>query len=1073
MPVQRVNHIRHLPAILLSILLFFACQPPAGTAQSLDINLSDDQSQWLQDHPRLRVQLAVDWPPYNYVENGSPQGFVNDYIQLLAEKLGVEVEFVSGQNWSEYVDMLADNKLDCITNMTITPERKKRFLFSEKSVVNVFNGLLTLKENSDRADLEKLRGTTLAVARGYAQQELLKRYYPDIKLLPTENLLEAVRQVMAGRAFAAIGAHAVFNYYIAEHLLGEVSSVPITGNIIFPSAPHHIAVHPDNAALLALLDKAAAAVSEEERQLLREKWHLRRPQQNGLMLSGEEQDYLTRKNQLSICADPDWMPLESITGGRHVGMAADYLRLVAKRLGLSLELVPSPSWKQTLDFAQNRQCDLITLAMSTPERRLYLHFTTPYFTTPLVVATEDSTPFIADFGALRNRSLGYTKNYAFGPLLQEKHDHLAFVEAESLEQGLSMVLEGQLFAFIDSLPTLAYTLQHYPGELKIAGDTGETLELRMGVRNDEPLLLSAVNKAIESIREEEHQEILNRWISVEYEEGTDYGLIVRLALAAAVIFILLFYRQVTLKKLNSRLQRRNTEITRQSELLKKTQEQLLVTQYAVDSCSFPIFWLQLHHDHSRIVHANEAAAAGLGYDLQEFLQLDPQSINLSLATPTTTAFTAPRQQTPSSPISTVFRRRDGSTFPVELHSSFFTYKDQRFLFMFFMDISKQKEMEAKLHRSMKMEAVGMTAGSVAHDLNNILCGIVSYPELLLLELADDHPIRPQLEAIKKSGEQAAEIVDDLLTMARGAAAVRQTVHLNAIILSYFDSPEFKSLQERFPRVRCSLQLDPHLKNSHCSPLHVRKSIMNLVINGYEAAPEGGTVRLSTFNLEITASAEDHQYVNPGEYVAFEVEDSGPGVSAESMAHIFEPFYSKKQLGKSGTGLGLSIVWNTAQDHDGSVTVSNGDRGAIFRLLLPATMAEISGGEDEKIDEELQGSGEKILIIDDEERQLDIASRILRTLGYTPHVASSGEEALLRIDENFDLVLLDMLMSPGMGGKKTYAAILERQPRQKAIIVSGFSEDTEVRQTLAMGAARFVRKPYSLYRLGAAVRDALR
>lgn len=443
-----------------------------------------------------------------------------------------------------------------------------------------------------------------------------------------------------------------------------------------------------------------------------------------------------------------------------------------------------------------------------------------------------------------------------------------------------------------------------------------------------------------------------------------------------------------------------------------------------------------------------------------------------MAAQATTSITGNQHEMPPSPISTVFRRRDGSTFPVELHRSFFTYQDQRFLFMFFMDISTQKEMEAKLHRSMKMEAVGMTAGSVAHDLNNILSGIVSYPELLLLQLADDHPIRPQLEAIKKSGEQAAEIVDDLLTMARGAAAVRQTANLNAIIASYFDSPEFRSLQERFPRVRCSLQLDPHLKNTHCSPLHIRKSIMNLVINGYEATPAGGTVRLATFNLEITAPAEDHQYAKPGEYVAFEVEDSGPGVSSEAMAHIFEPFYSKKQLGKSGTGLGLSIVWNTAQDHDGSVTVNKGERGAIFRLLLPATTAEISDGEDEKIDEDLRGKGEKILVIDDEERQLDIACRILRTLGYTPHVAGSGEEALLRIDEGFDLILLDMLMSPGMGGRKTYAAILQRRPRQKAIIVSGFSEDTEVRGTLAMGAARFVRKPYSMYRLGIAVREAL-
>jgi len=1055
--------------ILLLILGF------STAMASSPLHLSSAEKSWLKNHAKIRVQLAEDWPPYNYVEDGKPKGYVNEYLLLLADQLGIEVSFVSGYSWSEYVSMLETQEIDCITNMTVTPQRRKRFLFSQKSVVDVFNSILTRKNSTTPTDLEQLRGATVAVARGYAQEELLERYYPDITLLTTANLLDSIRRVMSGEADAAIGAHGVFNYYIGKHLLDEVSSIPITANVIFPSAPHHLAVHPDNTILLSLLDKAAASLSKEELSQLHTRWYMSQSKGTQPRLSEAERRYLAEKNHFNLCADPDWMPLEGIAQGNHIGMAADYMRLLAARLGVRMELVPTTSWQQTLEFAESRRCDLVSLAMSTPDRRFYLHFSKPYFTTPLVVATRESAPFIAEFGALRDRRVGVKKGYAFGTLLRQRYPQVEIVEVATVQQGLTMVRDGNLHGFVGSLPTLVYTLQkHYPGDMKIAGNTGEDLELRMGLRNDEPLLLSAMNKAIESITAEEHQEILNRWVSVQYEEGTNYRLIFGILAGGALLFFLLFYRQITLKRFNSKLRRRNQEIVEQSELLQKTQQQLLLTQYAVDSCSFPIFWL--HHDavrdKNKIVHANDAAAACLGYPREELCDIDPASIAESLMSSAEVAGLKGDKSENRQPVA-VFHRRDGSTLPVELHVSSFTYQGANYRFIFFKDITRQREMEEKLHRSMKMEAVGLMAGGVAHDLNNILSGIVSYPELLLYQLDDDHPMRPQIEAIKNSGEQAAQIVDDLLTMARGVAAVRQTANLNTLIGRYLESPEFRRLQERHPRVSCTLNLDQQLANTHCSTLHVIKSIMNLVTNAYEATPPEGSLSIATFNRRHDSSADIGCDLASGDYVVFEVQDMGAGIAESAIAHIFEPFYSRKQMGRSGTGLGLSIVWNTAKDHSGGVTADNSSEGARFRLYLPATDEPVSQPEQKTVKEELHGDGEKILVIDDEPQQLEIACQMLTTLGYLPESAFSGEAALERVRrKKFDLVLLDMIMNPGMGGRSTYAAILEQEPGQKGIIVSGFSEDSEVRATLALGAGSFVRKPYSLYSLATAVKNVL-
>ncbi|MFN2353495.1 MAG: transporter substrate-binding domain-containing protein [Desulfopila sp.] len=795
-----------------------------------------------------------------------------------------------------------------------------------------------------------------------------------------------------------------------------------------------------------------------------------------MKLSAAEQHYLAAKERLRICVDPDWMPIESIRSGRHTGMTADYMELLGNRMGIAFELVPTTSWKQTLEYGKERRCDLISLAMSTPERRLSFYFSKPYFTTPLVLATRTSTPFLADISLAKGKRIGVKKDYAFGALFRSKYKDLEIIDITSLAEGLAKVRDGKLYGIIGALPSVAYILQKsFTDKLKISGKTGEMLELRMALRNDEPELLSSMNRAIATIDEADHQEILNDWISVRYEKGTDYTAIIGVVTGSLLIIGLLFYRHVTLTKFNTRLRQQNTEIRRQSEVLQTTQQQLLMTQHAIDTCSFPIFWLCRRPAPQRnsMVHANVSAARHLGYSLDEFLQLTPETILAQdISTPGTALFEILDKNT-GVPYKTVFRRKDGSTFPVELHCSSFNYEDNRYLFIFYNDISIQQEMEAKLHRSMKMEAVGMLAGGVAHDLNNILSGIVSYPELLLLQLDKDDPMRPKLEAIQRSGRQAADIVDDLLTMARSGNAARQIASITTIVKEYCSSPEYQQLQQRYPEVECALEMAEDICTINCSPLHIKKAIMNLLVNGYEATLPGGYIRIATYNLHISGPDTTTQYLEPGDYVVFEVTDSGPGIAEEHIDHIFEPFFSKKKQGSSGTGLGLSIVYNTALDHGGTVTVNNTSEGARFCLFVPACRDEVMVAQTSALEEELFGNGEKILVIDDEPQQLDIAGMMLEKLGYSCVSAASGEEAIKRVEqEAFALILLDMIMHSGIGGRETYRAILARRPGQKAIIVSGFSENEDVKHTLDMGAGSFVRKPYSMHTLASAVKEVL-
>lgn len=387
---------------------------------------------------------------------------------------------------------------------------------------------------------------------------------------------------------------------------------------------------------------------------------------------------------------------------------------------------------------------------------------------------------------------------------------------------------------------------------------------------------------------------------------------------------------------------------------------------------------------------------------------------------------------------------------------------------------EKKELESKLTQAQKMESIGLMAGGVAHDLNNILSGVIGYPELLLMKLPKDSDLRKPIEAIQDSGNRAVLIIEDLLTVARGVAHTKEKHNLTSIIQEYLESPEFEKLQSLHPEISFIQQLDAPQPWIYCSSVHIKKCLMNLVTNAAEAIEGEGTVVISTSNRNLEQNASDESdRESDRQQVILSVQDSGTGISDNDLNHIFDPFYSKKALGRSGTGLGLTVVWNTMEDHQGKVTVENTETGTCFHLCFPLRKGQNAHQKIFKDSELLSGNDEHILVVDDEPQLRDLSSQMLRTMGYVAVSVASGEEAITFLKETpVDLVVLDMLMEPGMNGVQTYEEILKLYPDQKAIIASGFSESDNVKKALQLGAAQFIKKPYSVNYLSRVVKETL-
>ncbi|BAK72098.1 two-component sensor kinase [Arcobacter sp. L] len=287
--------------------------------------------------------------------------------------------------------------------------------------------------------------------------------------------------------------------------------------------------------------------------------------ENNIFLTNEEKRYLKKKAKITMCVDPNWMPFEKIENNKHIGIAADYIKIIENKIQTPIVLVPTKTWNESMKKGKEKKCDIFSLVMSTPEREKYLNFTIPYLTTPLVIAANINAPFIDNLEQIKDQKLAIVSNYAYAEILKIKHPNIHFIDVPNINEGLKLVEKGEIFGFIGSLATVGYQIQNnYIGQLKITGKFDDTWNLGIGSRNDEPILNSILNKAIEDISSAQKQEILNKWISINYQKDINYKLLI-----STIIFILalvVIYRQYLLKKLNKKLSKKiSLEIKKNEE----------------------------------------------------------------------------------------------------------------------------------------------------------------------------------------------------------------------------------------------------------------------------------------------------------------------------------------------------------------------------------------------------------------------------------------------------------------------------------------------------------------------------
>ncbi len=534
------------------------------------LNLSQKERLWLQQHPTIKVSNEEDWAPFDFEKDGRAQGYSVDIVKALAKKIGLQVIFINGYSWQELLQEFDKGNIDMMQSMSKNRQRAAKYSFS-KPYMHWQLSYFLLPNNTTIHSPKDFSGKRIAAGKGWASTNEIKRDYPDAKIIEYDTSLAMLKALSQGDVDVMIDNSYVVGYLMSENMISNIKEGGFIqlkdkdiNNLYFVS-------HKDEPELASIFSKAYELLSVQEKLDLQAKWLSKIPNINEYIqknnLSEVEKKYLQKKKVITMCIDPDWMPFEKFDkNGKHIGMTAEYFDYFSKYLHIPIKVYPTKSWSESIEAAKARKCDIFSLAMSTKERRKYMNFTPAYLSIPLVLATKLDVPFINDFKAIKNKKIGIVKGYAFNEIIRRKYPNIQVVDVKNITEGLQKVANGELFGFIGTLASIGYTVQKdFTGELKIAGKFPEKWELGIGVRNDDPLLFGIFSKAVQSIPLRLKQNILNKYIAIVYEQGTDYKLLTQVLIFFALIALIatFYYRKLT--RVNKELQRLKDALQEQAD----------------------------------------------------------------------------------------------------------------------------------------------------------------------------------------------------------------------------------------------------------------------------------------------------------------------------------------------------------------------------------------------------------------------------------------------------------------------------------------------------------------------------
>ncbi len=615
------------------------------------------------------------------------------------------------------------------------------------------------------------------------------------------------------------------------------------------------------------------------------------------LFTNEELAYLANKKEIKMCVDPDWLPFEKIENGKHIGMSADYLKILEQKIGIPFKAVITQNWMQSIEYAKNRTCDIYSLAMSTPERLKYMDFTKPYLNIPLVIATRLDEPFVGDIKDILDKQLIGVQGYAILEVLRAKYPNINILEVENSTKALEAVRNKKAYGAIGSLSGLGYLIQKdFVGELKINGKFDQNWELGIGSRNDEPILNKILDKAINTMDPSVQRDIINKWISIKVEEKINIKTLLQFAVPILVLFIVFI---IWIRKLSYEVNlRKKAEI--------QANEAYNEIQHLLDSTMEGILLLDKQGVCFKV---NEQAVKIFGYaNKDEMVGLKLKDLIFKDCMNTVKENCS---KTITEPYQVMGLKSNKTQFPMLVKGQNYKGINNEYRVSTVLDMTELKDKEDMLIKQSKMVALGEMIGNIAHQWRQPLSVISLNASGIKFQKEfgniSDEEIMYLCNNINENAQYLSQTIDDFR--------------------DFIKDDKRKTLFNLYKNMERNISLIEGMLKKHEIKVEINID-EDCEVYGYDS--ELTQVVLNILNNAKDA-LEEHQ-VNP-RYIFIEaqtnedslelrIKDNAGGIPEEYLKRIFEPYFTTKHQAQ-GTGIGLFMSYEIITKHmDGKIEARN-------------------------------------------------------------------------------------------------------------------------------------------------------
>ncbi len=507
------------------------------------VHLSKEELAYLKNKKVLKINTKTTWRPYSYIENNEIKGFTNDFLKLLTEHLPIKVEFITQSPWNESLRLLKENKIDIIPNIVKTKEREDYFSFTDE---NTFNVKASIVSQNNYKTISQLENKKVAVVKGSVFEKIFKEKYPNIELITKSFTVDLIKALINKEVDAALDDYVVLN----TNLNNLALNVRLQNNILFNKyfeLPLKIAVNKDEKLLLSILNKAFKNIEKNEYIHLLDKWGIFYETENGDFVPlSEKEEELLEKAKMNIYVT-NWEPF-TIHGDTVEGICADIWELVVKKSHIKYNYIKDANFAEALRLIKADPNGMIIATSSTKDREVYGAFTKPFITFPIAVATAVDKDFIIDFKELEGKTVAVGKNYTAHVKLKEAYPGIKFVPVKDTIEALNLLANGKVYAATDILPSLIYNMNKYNfSNLKVSGTSKLNFDVKFMVNKHNKDLIPILNRYIDSLKDEDKQKILNKWIFTKEITRVDYTAAYAIVILSLVVIGFMFVRQKILK----------------------------------------------------------------------------------------------------------------------------------------------------------------------------------------------------------------------------------------------------------------------------------------------------------------------------------------------------------------------------------------------------------------------------------------------------------------------------------------------------------------------------------------------